>query len=238
MTKARLVSTGEHSIDAALFRKSLIAWGRSNFRAFPWRLTDNPYRVLMAEVMLHRTQAAQVTPVYERFIESYPDEATLSRASREELVFALSSLGLRWRAELVYEMAAMLRKRFGGRVPHEKAELLALPGVSNYITGAVRCFALNLPDPIIDTNTVRVTGRLFGLEAKDSSRRNRLFKDLIAALVDPNEPRTYNFALLDLAALVCTKAKPPKCLECPVRRHCSYGLNPRTKKSPVSSGQS
>jgi A/G-specific adenine glycosylase len=225
-------------VDAALFQKSLIDWGRNNFRAFPWRFIDDPYCVLIAEVMLHRTQAIQVVPVYERFIENYPDEATLSRASREELVDALSSLGLRWRAELVYEMAVMLRERFDGQVPHEKAELLSLPGVSDYIAGAVRCFALNLPDPIVDTNTVRVTGRLFGLEIKDSSRRNRLFKDLIVALVDPNEPRAYNFALLDLAAIVCTKAKPPKCLECPVRQYCSYGLNSSTRKSPASSDKS
>jgi A/G-specific adenine glycosylase len=235
LTEAQLISAREHTIDATIFRKRLIDWGRNNFRAFSWRFTDDPYRVLIAEVMLHRTQAIQVVPVYERFIEKYPDETSLSHASREELIIALSSLGLRWRAELVHEMAVMLQERFGGRVPHEKSELLSLPGVSDYIAGAVRCFALNLPEPIVDTNTVRVVGRLFGLEIKDSSRRNRLFKELISALVDPDEPRLYNFALLDLAALVCTKSKPPRCLECPVQQHCSYGLDPSTKKSSTSS---
>jgi A/G-specific adenine glycosylase len=76
---------------------------------------------------------------------------------------------------------------------------------------------------LVDTNTVRVIGRLFGLKVSDSSRRNRLFKETIAALVDPAEPRAYNYALLDLANLVCTKVRPPACEACPVRRHCLYG---------------
>jgi len=110
-------------------------------------------------------------------------------------------------------------------VPCDKADLLSLPGVSEYIAGAVRCFAWNQPEPLIDTNTVRVAGRLFGLETKDSSRRNRRFRELIAALVDPDEPRAYNYAMLDLADQVCMKKRPPECGKCPVRKHCVYGTN-------------
>ena len=96
--------------------------------------------------------------------------------------------------------------------------------------GAVRCFVLDEPEPLIDTNTVRVIGRLFGLEIKDSSRRNALFKRVIADMVDPVEPRLYNYALLDLAALVCTRALPPACSECPVRKYCLYGTDPAMDK--------
>ena len=101
-------------------------------------------------------------------------------------------------------MAIQLVERFGGQVPQSKTDMLSLPGVSEYIASAVRCFAWNLPEAIIDTNTVRVVGRVFGLEIKDSSRRNRLFRDLIGALVDPVEPRVYNYALLDLADQICS----------------------------------
>jgi len=207
----------------ALFRRKLITWGREHFRHFPWRLTEDPYRILIAEVMLHRTQALQVVPVYENFIKRSPDIPKLAQASKEELRRILYSLGLRWRIDLIHAMAADLMTRFGGQVPHEKADLLSLPGVSEYIAGAVRCFAWNLPEPLMDTNTVRVVGRLFGLEIKDSSRRNRRFKELIAALVDPDEPRAYNYALLDLADQVCMKKQPPDCKRCPVLKWCSYG---------------
>jgi A/G-specific adenine glycosylase len=98
-----------------------------------------------------------------------------------------------------------------------------LDGVSEYIASAVRCFAWGIPEPLIDTNTVRVIGRVFMLEIKDSSRRNPLFRKLIGALLDTEQPRAYNYALLDLADQICTKKKPPDCTNCPVRRWCGYG---------------
>jgi len=220
-----IIEAGDHTVDAVAFRKALITWGKKHFRRFPWRLTGDPYCILMAEVMLHRTQATQVVPVYERFARRYPDVPTLAQATREELHKALYSLGLRWRIDLIHEMAAELMGRFDGKMPESKEDLLSLPGVSEYVAGAVRCFAWNLPEPLLDTNTVRVVGRLFGLEIKESSRRNRRFRELITALVDPNEPRPYNYALLDLANKVCVKRQPPECFKCPVRKHCAYGAD-------------
>ena len=179
----------------------------------------------MAEVMLHRTQAPQVVPVYLSFQAQYPTISASAQATKQELHAILYSLGLRWRIDLVYEMISDLVSRFDGKVPQEKNDLLSLPGVSQYIAGAVRCFAWNQPEPLIDTNTVRVVGRLFGLEIKDSSRRNRRFGDLVAGLVDREAPRAYNYSLLDLADQVCTKKRPPECGQCPVLSHCTYGLH-------------
>ena len=223
MPETSSVSTEQHSIETGPFRGTLIAWGEEHFRSFPWRLAEDPYCILMAEVMLHRTQARQVLPVYSRFVERYPDTGSLARASVEDLYRELSSLGLRWRIALIHDLAAEIRDRFNGRIPTEKDALLSLPGVSDYIASSVRCFAWNFPEPLIDTNTVRVVGRLFGLEIRDSSRRNPRFKKLIAALVDPKYPRDYNYALLDLAHLVCHRRRPPECELCPVRASCVYG---------------
>jgi A/G-specific adenine glycosylase len=196
----------EHTIDLVAFHKDLEDWGKEHFRSFPWRFTTNPYHILMAEIMLHRTQASQVAPIYEQFIATYPDLPSLSSASKEEVYNILYSLGLRWRVNLIIDMVRQINKDFAGQIPQEKKDLLSLPGISEYIASAVRCFAYNLPDAIIDTNTVRVTGRIFGLETKDSSRRNPLFRKLIHNLLDLKQPRAYNFAVLDLASEVCTKA--------------------------------
>jgi A/G-specific adenine glycosylase len=220
-------------VDAGRFRDALKVWGRQHFRPFPWRLTEDPYQVLMAEIMLHRTQAMQVVPIYQRFIQAYPDAHALAGASREELHSALYSLGLRWRIDLIAAMATQLVERFGGQVPQDKADLLSLPGVSEYIASAVRCFAWDLPEAIIDTNTVRVVGRVFGLQIKDSSRRNRLFRGLIGALVDPQEPRVYNFALLDLADQICSAKRPPAHDSCPVASVCLYALATRQPTGKV-----
>lgn len=211
-----------NSFDSEDFRSSLIVWGRENFRPFPWRFTKNPYFILVSEVMLHRTKALQVVPVYERFIQQYPDITSLGQATRTELHEILYSLGLRWRIDLIHMMASDLKIRFNGQVPIGKKELLSLPGVSDYIASAVRCFAWDFPEALIDTNTVRVIGRLYGLETKDSSRRNSTFKRRIEELVDSSEPKVYNYALLDLADRLCTKRRLPDCQHCPVQVHCRY----------------
>ena len=205
------------------FQSALVLWGREHFLAFPWRLTCDPYTILIADIMLHRTQVAQVVPIFQTFIAQYPNVVSLSRADRQEFQSALSSLGLHWRIDLIYEMIQQIAVRFDLQIPQEKTDLLSLPGVSEYIAGAVRCFAWNLPEPLIDTNTVRITGRVFGLETKDSSRRNPKFRRLISMIIDPAQPRDYNYALLDLAHLVCIKRQDPHCEECPLQQWCHYG---------------
>ena len=218
-----VVTDGEHSVDAIAFRQALITWGKEHFRAFPWRFTSDPYRTLMAEVMLHRTQALQVVPVYERFLKRYPDLPALATAKEEDLHGMLYSLGLKWRVKLIYEMVAALMQRFDGKIPSDRADLLSLPGVSDYIASAVCCFAWKQPQALIDTNTVRIVARVFNLKITDSLRRNRRFKALLETLVDPVQPVAYNYALLDLANKVCLKVREPDCPRCPLLEHCHYG---------------
>ena len=122
-------------------------------------------------------------------------------------------------------MAQEINTRFAGHIPTDRADLLSLPGVSEYIAGAVRCFAWDQPEVLMDTNTVRITGRLLGWPIKDSSRRNARFRCALQALLDPDKPRAFNYALLDLAHLVCLKRQEPRCQECPLAAWCQYRFN-------------
>lgn len=132
---------------------------------------------------------------------------------------------------MIYGMIVEIVGKWGGSVPLERDDLLALPGVSDYIANAVRCFSQNLPEPLADTNTVRIVGRLFGLEVKDSSRRNKRFRRLLELLIDHKQPRAYNYALLDLADKVCMKKRPPDCLHCPLLEMCRTGLTAMIRES-------
>lgn len=206
----------------AALRPALLRWGKSHFRPFPWRQTRDPYRILLAEILLHRTQVKQMVAVYERLVASYPDIPLLAAADKATLDALLFSLGLRWRTDLLHAMAQEINTRFGGHIPTDKADLLSLPGVSEYIAGAVRCFAWDQPEVLMDTNTVRIAGRLVGWPVKDSSRRNTRFRRALELLVDPQEPRAFNYALLDLAHLVCHRRQEPRCQECPLAAWCDY----------------
>ena len=208
------------------FRKRLLEWWESGKRNYPWRETRNPYDILIAEVLLHRTRADQVVPVYQQFLQQYPSVSDVARASAGAIGKIIKPLGLHWRIELLHDMARELHERFGGKIPQDREGLESLPGISHYIATAVRCFAFGYPDALLDTNTVRISGRLFGLQVNDGSRRNKSFRVLLENLVDPGNPRDSNYALLDLGALIC-RSRNPLCPECPVSGFCRYGMQDR-----------
>jgi A/G-specific adenine glycosylase len=176
----------------------------------------------MAEIMLHRTQVKQVIPIYTRFLQEFPDINSVHIANESCVFESLKGLGLNWRVGLIKEMAEELCIRYQSVIPQEKPLLMSLPGINEYIASAIRCFAWNYPDPVIDTNTVRILGRLFGMEIKDSSRRNPRFRFLLGKLIEPQNPANFNYALIDLAHLVCHKKIKPECGICPVKDYCNY----------------
>jgi A/G-specific adenine glycosylase len=114
-------------------------------------------------------------------------------------------------------------ERCGGEVPGTKDELTSLPGVGDYVASAVACFSKGEPTPIIDTNVVRVLGRIFGLRLEGEARRRKEIREATAMCLDQRQPRLYNYALLDFAALVCT-ASAPRCTVCAFgqRGLCEY----------------
>jgi A/G-specific adenine glycosylase len=207
---------------AKYFRQRLASWGKLNLRDFPWRKTTNPYHILLAEMMLRRTNALQVVSTYLDVIRRYPDPKSLAIAPVDEVFDALRPLGLRWRAENIRKMAEALTERFDGEVPSSYDELSQLPGVGDYVASAVCCFAFNRSMPVIDTNTVRVVGRYFGFQTHAESRRRKPVREAIAAVTSQRNARSFNMAFLDFAALIC-KAVKPECRVCPLRKCCVFG---------------
>src|SRR2546426_1380767 len=149
--------------NASRFRRLLLSWVQSNLREYPWRRERDRFRLLLSEMMLRRTRADQVVPVYECVAQRYPSAEELAVAPTEELRALLYPLGLEWRADNIVSMVREVVERYNGEVPGTKDEMMSLPGVGDYVASAVACFAKGEPTPIIDTNVVRVLGRLFGL---------------------------------------------------------------------------
>ena len=226
-TTAREGACGPHLI--RWFQTTLLQWFRKHSRSFAWRRRRTAYRVLVAELMLRRTQAVQVEPVFRRFLRRFPNAQALARARPASIRRELKPLGLEWRADNVVKLAREIQRRFHGRVPAGKAELLSLPGVGPYVAGAVRCFARGQPEPLTDTNVVRVIGRFFGLSLEGEARRRKEMIEAAAVCVPRRRPADYHYALLDFAAAVCT-ARRPRCGDCPFRVRCHYYAG--RKRSP------
>lgn len=207
-------------------RKQLLEWENKNYRDFPWRSTQNPYEVLLAEVLLHRTRADQVVPIYQETLKQYPDINSLANATIGDLTKLLQALGLLWRIPLLKEMAQAIVEKFNGKIPADTAKLEQLPGVGPYIAGATACFAYNQPEVILDTNTVRVLGRLTMTSVTDGSRRSKKFRNMMTSLLPEKNARLFNFGLLDLAALICRPVSPD-CMNCPLEKYCLYSETTR-----------
>ena len=204
----------------AQFRDDLLAWFAQNRRDFPWRRSGlNPWQVLLVEMCLHRTRADQVAQVADRFL-THGETPTTFLQNYDVLKPSLASLGLRWRTENLVTVAEFVRDRLRGRVPETWQELVAVPGVGDYIASAVLCFAFNRPSVLLDTNTERIAHRVFGKMPKPPPWRLKLSLHQLAGSEGADMP--WNWALFDLGALICT-ARAPKCTECPVNIHCVTG---------------
>jgi A/G-specific adenine glycosylase len=210
------------SLGVEQFNRALLAWWPAHQRLYPWRQTGNAFHLLLGELMLRRTRADQVVAVYERFIARYPTPSALATAPSDEVADALYSLGLAWRIPAFQQLANVVLDTFDGIVPDHYHDLITLPGVGDYVASAVCAFAFNQPIAVIDTNTVRIAGRLFALATTPESRRDKRFRELLHRLLDSHRPREYNYAMLDLAALRCTP-RNPICSQCPVVAFCHIG---------------
>ncbi|MDK2464716.1 MAG: A/G-specific adenine glycosylase [Candidatus Korarchaeota archaeon] len=200
--------------------EALLEWHRDNRRDYPWRRCGDPFRVLVAEVMLQRTRADQVEEVFTRFFEEFPDPSAAASADREKLERLLAPLGLRHRARRMGRLLSELLERHGGRIPDDYDELLKLPGVGPYTASAVLCFAFGRRIPIVDANVARFYVRFFGVEPRGRPHRDPEVLRLAEECLPEGRAREYNEALLDFAALVC--GPTPRCGSCPLRELCRY----------------
>ena len=200
------------------------AWYRTKKRQYPWRVNRTPYRVLVAELMLRRTRADQVSSVFEQFIETYPDMIALRRAPAHEIRHALEPLGLTWRADNIVELAREVGERYGGDIPRSRNDLLALPGVGPYVAGAVRCFAFEECESIADTNIVRIVGRFFGISLHGEARRRKEMLSAVEQCVPDRDGVNYHFALIDFGAKIC-RARKPQCTACCLSEKCRFFLD-------------
>ena len=197
----------------------MLAWGREHRRSFPWRETTDPWEVLLAEVLLQRSRGKTVAKVYRASLQRWTDADSLSRAREASIANVIRPLGLTRRATSLRAMAQEV-VRLGG-VPRTFDGLIALPGVGRYAANATLVVAFGERAPVVDGVSARVYRRYFGLGSELlPSEDDELWKRVAEAT--PSRSRDWNWAVLDLAALVCLPANP-RCATCVLQERCSVG---------------
>lgn len=201
-------------------RAALLPWYRANRRDLPWRRTRDPYAIWISEAMLQQTRVETVIPYYERFLQRFPEVATLARAPLEEVYAVWAGLGYYSRARNLHRAARMLLERFGGRLPATRDELLELPGIGRYTAGAIASIAFDRPVAVLDGNVERVLARYLGVreDVRGASGAAALWEAAERLVVGP-EPGALNQALMELGATLCS-VHAPRCPACPLRLRC------------------
>lgn len=198
---------------------SLLKWYKQNHRKLPWRATRDPYKIWLSEIMCQQTQVATVISYYNRFLETYPDIISLSRASEDDVYKLWEGLGYYSRAKRLMQCARVITQNHDGVFPRTYEEIIDLPGIGPYTAGAIASIAFDIKIPAVDGNVLRVYSRLYNIE-EDVGKQ--VTKKKIEAMVSadlPEDVRDYNQALMELGALICVP-KNPRCEICPVYKFC------------------
>jgi A/G-specific adenine glycosylase len=218
------------------FAAKLVAWQRLHGRHhLPWQRSREPYRVWLSEVMLQQTQVATVLSYYERFLERFPDVASLAKAPLDDVLALWSGLGYYRRARFLHRCAQAVVADHGGRFPTTAAELAELPGIGRSTAAAIASFCFGERVSILDGNVKRVLTRTLGFQGDLALAANeRLLWPLASALlpaVSADMP-AYTQGLMDLGATICTTRKP-NCLICPLDALCVARQEGQAEAYPV-----
>lgn len=202
-------------------QRRLLAWFPRHQRDLPWRRSRDPYGVWISEIMLQQTQVVTVVPYYERFLAAFPDVRSLAAAPEHEVLRLWEGLGYYRRARQMHRAAQVLVAEHGGAFPRSAERIRELPGIGRYTAGAIASIAFDLPEPILEANTVRLLSRLLAYRGDPAGTAGqRVLWDAAAVLVPAKQAGTFNQALMELGSLVCTP-REPDCPGCPLQSLCA-----------------
>ncbi|MCS3613392.1 hypothetical protein [Salinibacter ruber] len=214
-------SSSLHHRDVRRIREIVLSWGKKNYQEYPWRDPDRKWHGLAAEILLQRTRAQNVVPVYAEFVDRFPEPEDLGRATEEEILDVIGSLGLHWRAPLLKKLGQELTGKES--IPHTLDGLKELPGVGTYVGSAWLTFHAEKRSVLVDSNIVRWICRLLGREYDGETRREGWVRNLLDRLTPEDQHQTFNYALLDFTMNVCQPTRP-LCEECPIgAEFCEHG---------------
>jgi len=203
--------------DVQSVQNALVDWYEADHRDYPWRRTEDPYEILVSEVMSQQTQLDRVVAAWEDFLERWPAVGDLAAADRGDVVgfWTDHSLGYNNRAKYLHEAARQVTDEFGGEWPRDPDGLSELMGVGPYTANAVASFAFNNGNAVVDTNVKRVLYRAFDVPDDDAA-----FEETAQRLMPAGESEVWNNAIMELGGVACEKTPDCDGAQCPWREWC------------------
>lgn len=216
------------------FAQRLTAWQKRHGRHdLPWQQSRDPYRIWLSEIMLQQTQVAAVLHYYQRFLERFPDLASLAAASLDDVLQAWSGLGYYARGRNLHRAAQQVMREFGGRFPSDPETIAQLPGIGRSTAAAIAVFAFGARAAILDGNVKRVLCRHACIEGFPGQPKvEKKLWALAESLLPQREIAAYTQGLMDLGSGICTR-RQPDCAHCPVASDCRAHITSRQADLPT-----
>ena len=202
------------------FSEKLIEWYRVNKRNLPWRLTKQPYKIWVSEIILQQTRIEQGEKYYYAFLEKYPNISELAKTNDEELLKVWEGLGYYSRALNMLKASRVVLNNYKGIFPSNYDDLIKLPGIGDYTASAISSICNNEVQPVVDGNVFRFLSRMFKIDLPiDKLKTKTYFKKLGFKLIDEVNPGDFNQAMMDYGSMVC-RPKKFQCHKCMFSSNC------------------
>jgi A/G-specific adenine glycosylase len=216
------------------FANLLLNWYAEHARDLPWRGRIDPYAIWVSEIMLQQTRVETVIPYFERWMAGFPTVFDLAHASQQDVLTDWEGLGYYSRARNLHRAAQIVVDDYSGELPADLKTLMKLPGIGRYTAGAIASIAFARDEPALDGNIRRVLARIFDVSVPTRSKEgeSRLW-ELAAEHLPTGRAGTYNQALMDLGATICTP-RSPGCEHCPLARICQACILGLQAERPVT----
>jgi len=223
-----------HFMPNELIYSRLYDWYEINHRVLPWRETEDAYCIWLSEIILQQTRVVQGLEYYMRFVRRWPTVEALAAADEAEVLREWQGLGYYSRARNLHKAAQTVVANGWTPFPTRFEDIRSLPGIGDYTAGAISSFAYNQPYPAMDGNVYRVVARLLDIdEAFDTTAGKKLFHKHLEALLDRNNPRLFNSAIMEFGALHCTPVLGDACETCPLQTCCAGYAHHTAELLPV-----
>jgi len=212
-------------------RTAILAWYDTRGRLLPFRVSRDPYAILVSEVMAQQTQIARVAGEWEAFLTIFPTVDRLAAASPADVLRAWRGLGYNRRALNLWRAARIVVDEHGGELPSDVAALERLPGVGPYTARAVAAIAFGTRVGAVDTNVRRVLGRVVAGDA--AAMTAATLQALADSSVPADRPADWTHAVMDVGATFC-RSRNPDCPSCPARNWCRYAASDAPAPAPAT----
>ncbi len=202
------------------FSEKLVEWYNGNKRNLPWRLTKQPYKIWVSEIILQQTRIEQGQKYYYSFLKKYPNIYKLAKTSDDELLKIWEGLGYYSRAINMFKTSQIIVDKYNGIFPSNYDDLIKLPGIGDYTASAISSICYNEVQPVIDGNVLRFLSRMFKINLPiEKLKTKAYFKKLGFKLIKGVSPGDFNQAMMDFGSMVC-RPKKYQCNKCIFSSNC------------------